>query len=147
MKQNKIGLFALVILAISIAVASSAAAEMLLKWRAGIDAAGSEYRIGQLYPLPVQETPTDGFLTVATPTLSVGTQTAVIVGTLPAGTHKVVIGALAGNLNIGNSAVPTNVYPIQVASGSFKEFVVSSLTPGIYVRGELGTVTVKLAAY
>lgn len=104
------------------------------KWREGIDEAGAERRTGQLYPLPVQETPTDGYLTVATASLTIVASSATIVGTLPTGTHVLEIGAMNGVLNYGGSTIGNSTSPWQIASGASVEFKVATLTPRIYLR-------------
>jgi|GEM_PF-1253600 len=139
-------LLVIIVLMVTLTVGAALAADPS-KWRNGIDEAGAENRTGQLFPLPVQEAPTDGYLVIATPSFAVGTAAAVLIGTLPTGTHRVDIGALNDAVNVGNASVPTGVWPFSVASGSFVTVPVATLTPLIYVRPQTGTGTVYLRAH
>lgn len=138
MKTNKTNLFSLVVLALVLTV-SGTAADLILKWRAGMDAAGAEYRIGERYPMPTQEVPFGSFLGSGTATI--GTATAVICPTLPANTRTVLVGATGGALNFGNASVPLGTYPFNVAENTFREFNVTTTTPVIYFRGATATCT------
>lgn len=132
MKNKSVGIFALIVLALTLTV-SGTAMDMILKWRAGMDAAGAENRIGERYPLPVQEVPFGSFLGYGAVT---ATTTAQICPTLPTGTRALMVGCTGGNMNFGNASVPAGLHPFTIASGTYKEFNVTDTTPEIYFRAE-----------
>lgn len=107
---------------------------------------GGSHRTGQAYPLPTAEAPTYGYLTVATPTLSVGTSTAVVIGTLPSNTHVVNVYAYNGDVNVGGSDVTTGTTFDYIASGSSKEYKVATTTPNIRVIGRSTPANVRIDA-
>lgn len=106
----------------------------------------SSHRTGQAYPLPTANAPTYGYLTVATPTLTVETSTAVVVGTMPSNTHLIEIYAYNGDLNYGPSTVAEGATYHYIASGSSKEFAVATLTPSIYLIGRSATAGARITA-
>jgi hypothetical protein len=126
--------------------ASEAQVANLIKVRSG-DADTTAVTVGYQYPMPTQEIPFNSFLTVATPSFMVSSESAKVIGTLPAGTRVITVGTVGGALCFGGSSVATGTeYPFAIASGSFRDFNVSTTTPAIYVIGQLGTVTVHLLA-
>lgn len=99
------------------------------------------------YVVPTLDGLSNGYLAVATPTLSVGTATAVIIGTLPTGAKIVDIYIFDNDINIGGSGVSTGSKVGFIASGaSHLGISVATTTPAIYFRGRTGTGTVYFNA-
>lgn len=112
--------------------------QYLLKWRKGMDEAGTEVRVGERYPLPTQNMPLAAF--TATQTFDVGTSAAKLIPTLAATTRAILVGSTVGDVNFGNANVPTGTgFPFKIASGSYLEFPVSTTTPALYLRGQTAT--------
>jgi hypothetical protein len=128
-------LVALAIVVMLLPVSASAQSALVLKWRIGMSETGSEVRIGERYPLPVQTLPMSGY--VATQTFDVGTTVAKQIPTLATNTRSIMIGSTVGVLNYGNVNVPSGTgYPFTIASGSWIEIPVATRTPAIYLRGQ-----------
>ncbi|MBF0546219.1 MAG: hypothetical protein HQM08_17380 [Candidatus Riflebacteria bacterium] len=101
---------------------------------------GSKYT-SQAWPLPTAVAPTNGFKTVATPTISVVASHATVIGTMPTGANEVEVSAFDGNINYGGSTVSSTTYNAYIASGSSKTFNLATTTPGIYLIMRTATST------
>jgi len=100
------------------------------------------------YVVPTIESPTTGYKTVANPTLSVPANTAVKVGTLPAGTKTLeVYVATGGNtINCGPVGVSSGTsYPC-IAAGTKHTERVSTTTPDVYLIGTSAAATATILA-
>lgn len=102
------------------------------------------------YVVPVIETPTTGYKTVAAPIVSVPVATPVSIGTLPAGTKVVeVYVATAGqSVSYGPSTISSGTvaaYPFIPASNKVS-FSVSTTTPAIYLIGTSAVATATILA-
>lgn len=92
---------------------------------------------------------TTGFRALATRTLSIASDAATIMGTLPVGVHTVEVIVLGGDVNYGDSTLTTDTSWPYIASGSIKTFTgITSRNPTIYFRprGARATATVGLVA-
>ena len=85
-------------------------------------------------PLPVSTMPIVKVLTVATPTITVGATATKVTG-IPAGAKAITILAAGGVINYGGSTVSTGLTFPSIASGSWKEFVLTPLSndPRLYL--------------
>lgn len=91
--------------------------------------------------------PSTGHKAMATGTLSVGTSTAVIVGTMPAETHELEVTAIGGDINYGPSTVVTGPLSPYIASGSSKVFdKIVGRNPTTWLRGRSASATAALNA-
>lgn len=86
-----------------------------------------------------------GYKAVATQSITVTSATAVIMGTLPVGTHEVeAIASTVGDVNYGPSTVGTSTTWPYIAAGSQKTFSgITTRNPTIYFRprGSVATTT------
>lgn len=89
---------------------------------------------------------TTGFKAMATTTLSIGSSTAQIVGTIPTGCHHVEV-FVSQDMNFGPSTVATGVLSPYIPASSSKIFSgLDSLNPTIYMvprSAEVGTATIR----
>lgn len=86
-----------------------------------------------------------GFSDPATITITVGTSTAVIVGTLPAGKQILYATPIGEAVNFGGSSVGTGLTSNFIASGTTHKFENIGLRSyPLYFRGRTATVTVSL---
>jgi hypothetical protein len=146
MKNNSIVRLLIVMLVMTSVMMSAQAQEVIVKWREGQAATGSEQRIGFRYPLPVQEQSFEAFQ--ATTTVEIGTTVAVKCPTLAANTRVLIVGTIGSVLNWGNDDVPTGAaYPFSIASGSFRLYNVSTSTPDLYFRSQTASATVYFYEY
>jgi len=100
------------------------------------------------YVIPTLEAPTTGYKTVATPIVSVPANTAVKVGTLPAGTKMLEVYVATGGttVNYGPVGVSSGTsYPC-IAAGTKLPIVVSTTTPDIYLIGTSAAATATILA-
>lgn len=146
MKNNSIVRLSVVILLMVLVAMSAQAQEVIVKWREGQAATGSEQRIGFRYPLPVQEQSFEAFQ--ATATVEIGTSTAVVCPALATNTRVLLVGTTGSVLNWGNEDVPTGAaYPFSIASGSYRLYNVSTSTPDLHFRAQTASATVYFYEY
>lgn len=93
-----------------------------------------------------------GFKAVSTPTLTITSASAVILGTIPAGCHYVeVIASSDGDINYGPSTLSTGTEWPYITAGQMKTFsILSTVNPTIYfrARGTVATTTrLGISAY
>jgi hypothetical protein len=100
------------------------------------------------YVVPVIKTPTDGYKTVATPSLTVPAATAVLVGTLPAGTKILEIHVPSNGLavNYGPVGVSSGTSYPSIAAGAKISIPVGTTTPAIYLIGTAGAASPTVLA-
>ena len=79
-------------------------------------------------PLPVSTMPIVKTLTIATPSITVGATATKVTG-IPAGAKAITILAAGGVINYGGSTVSTGLTYPSIASGAWKEFVLTPLSP------------------
>jgi len=100
------------------------------------------------YVIPTLEAPTTGYKNVANPTISVPANSAVKVGTLPAGTKTLEIYVATGGttINYGPAGVSSGTsYPC-IAAGTKHPETVSTTTPDVYLIGTSGAATATILA-
>ena len=88
----------------------------------------------------------NGYKAMATQSITVSSAAAVIVGTIPAGTHEIEVqNSTDGDVNYGPSNVSTSTTFPYIAKGEKKSFPgLTSLNPSIYFRAR-GTVATSSA--
>lgn len=100
------------------------------------------------YVIPTLEAPTTGYKTVANPIISVPADTAVKVGTLPAGTKilEVYVATGGNTINYGPVGVSSGTsYPC-IAAGTKISIPVSTTTPDINLIGTSAAATGTIMA-
>ena len=99
-------------------------------------------------PLDVGESPISRMVIPSTQTITVGTNTATLIGTIPSACHSVWLCSASGSFNIGNASCTIGGGWINVASGSYLKLNLTKedATPAIYISNFTDTVsaTVRL---
>lgn len=105
--------------------------------------AGSQRTTNTDYVVPVIENPSNGYLTLASPTFSIPANTAVKVPTLPAGTKRYRVYVVPGaGANFGPVGVASGTNWPEIASDTKSDyFCVGTTTPSVYYIGRAGAAT------